>query len=47
VPLLNTTKTSIVIGIKIIGFFVSIPLFVDVFVAVPFQELVEPSVYKL
>jgi len=43
VPLLTTTKTSIVIGIKIIGFFVSIPLFVDVFVAVPFQEFAKLS----
>ena len=32
--LLTTTKTSIVIGIKIIGFLVSIPIFVVVFVAV-------------
>jgi len=43
VPLLTTTKTGIVIGIKIIGFFISIPFFVGVFVAVPFQEFAKLS----
>ena len=43
VTLLTTTKTSIVIGIKIIRFLVSIPIFVVVLVAVPLQEFAKLS----
>jgi len=41
--LLTTTKTGIVIGIKIIGFLVSIPIFVVVLIAVPHQEFAKLS----